>query len=146
MEQCLFFFNRSLILTSSLHRRRGMRGHEFRMTLMFIKAGVFGSSLRFAQIQFHHHSSRAAALTCLQLKNERHFQHLLTLTIRFSPFSLLACVCVEHIANPSVRVYFLYLLDVLFSFHTLQSLSVRDNLPFSFFILMSELFHHFTII
>lgn len=141
MEPCLFFLNRSLILTSPLRRHRGMHGHEFQMTQLFIKAGAFGSSLRFAQIQFHHHISGAAALTCMRLKNDWCFVHLLTLTIRFSPFSLLACVHVEHIVNPSVRVYFLYPLDVLFSFHTLQSLCTGQS---AFFMLISEFFiYHF---
>lgn len=64
-----------------------MRGHGFLVTQMFIKAGVLGSSLRFAQIQFHHLSGEATALTCLQLKNEHRLLRLPALTIPCSPFS-----------------------------------------------------------
>lgn len=95
------------------------------------------------KLNFTISAARLQRLTCLQLKNERHCLHRLTWAVRFSIFSLLACVRVEHIANPSVRVYFLYL---HFFSHTLQCPSVQDNLPFTFFVLISELFFFFIIV
>lgn len=65
-------------------------------------------------------------------------------------FSLLACVGVEHIANPSVQVYFLHPLDVKFFSPTHYSVSLyRTICLFLFVLLISELFflslyHHLT--
>lgn len=77
------------------------------------------------KLNFTISAARLQRLTCLQLQNERHCLHRLTLTIRFSIFSLLACVHVEHIANPSVRVYFLYL--HFFSSHITVSLCTGQS-------------------